>query len=54
MEVPCCSGVRYVVDEAFKRARKEIPVAEQTITLQGQEVEGGRRQGPGEGHRRET
>ncbi len=56
MEVPCCSGVRYVVDEALKRAGKEIPVAEKTITLQGQAVEGGlvRRRGPGGGHRRET
>jgi ferredoxin len=55
MEVPCCSGVRYVVDEALKRAGKEIPVAEKTITLQGQAVEGGlvRRRGPGGGHRRE-
>ncbi len=40
MEVPCCGGVRYVVDEALKRAKKEIPVAEQTITLQGEAVEG--------------
>lgn len=58
MEVPCCSGVRTVVDRALKRAGKEIPVAEKTITLQGQAVEGGmvRRRGPGPGgpHRRET
>ena len=56
MEVPCCSGVRYIVDEALKRAGKEIPVREQTITLQGQAVEGSiaRRRGPGTGHRRET
>ncbi|WP_292518244.1 4Fe-4S binding protein [Methanoculleus sp.] len=49
MEVPCCSGVRYVVDEALKRAGKEIPVAEQTVTLQGEVVEGSRvrRRGPG-------
>lgn len=55
MEVPCCSGVRYVVDEALKRAKKEIPVAEKTITLQGEAVEGSiaRRRGPGTGHRRE-
>lgn len=55
MEVPCCSGVRHVVDEALKRAGKEIPVTEQTITLQGQAVEGSqvRRRGPGKGHRRE-
>ncbi|PKL61639.1 MAG: 4Fe-4S ferredoxin [Methanomicrobiales archaeon HGW-Methanomicrobiales-2] len=55
MEVPCCSGVRYVVDEALKRAGNEIPVAEKTITLQGEAVEGGRvrRRGPGGGHRRD-
>ena len=55
MEVPCCSGVRYVVNEALKRAKKEIPVAEKTITLQGEAVEGSiaRRRGPGTGHRRE-
>ncbi len=55
MEVPCCSGVRYIVDEALKRAKIEIPVAEKTITLQGEAVEGSivRRRGPGTGHRRE-
>ena len=55
MEVPCCSGVRYIVDEALKRAKEEIPVAEKTITLQGEAVEGSivRRRGPGTGHRRE-
>lgn len=55
MEVPCCSGVRYIVDEALKRAKKGIPVAEKTITLQGEAVEGSivRRRGPGTGHRRE-
>lgn len=51
MEVPCCSGVRYIVDESLKRAEKEIPVVEHTITLQGDAIEGGltRRRG----HRRE-
>jgi len=55
MEVPCCTGVRSVVDRALERAGKEIPVAEKTITLQGQAVEGGmaRRRGPGGAHRRE-
>lgn len=42
MEVPCCGGVRYVVDQALERSGKEILVDEQTITLQGQ-VEKGRR-----------
>ncbi|MDV2481879.1 4Fe-4S dicluster domain-containing protein [Methanoculleus sp. Wushi-C6] len=56
MEVPCCSGVRHVVDAALERAGKEIPVTEQTITLQGQAVEGSlvRRPGPGAAQRRET
>jgi len=36
MEVPCCSGVRYIVDRALERAGKTIPVDEKTITLQGE------------------
>jgi NAD-dependent dihydropyrimidine dehydrogenase PreA subunit len=36
MEVPCCGGVRYVVDEALKRSGKKIPVIEVTITIEGQ------------------
>jgi len=35
MEVPCCSGVRYVVDQALEKAGKQIPVAEKTITIEG-------------------
>ncbi len=35
MEVPCCSGVRYVVDRALDRSAKKIPVSEKTITIQG-------------------
>ncbi len=35
MEVPCCSGVRYVVDRALEKARKTIPVEEKTITIEG-------------------
>ncbi|MFA5211798.1 MAG: 4Fe-4S binding protein [Methanoregula sp.] len=35
MEVPCCSGVRYVVDTALERAGKKIPVSEKTITIDG-------------------
>lgn len=42
MEVPCCSGVRYVVDEALRRADKEIQVVEYTVTLQGEVIEGRR------------
>ncbi len=36
MEVPCCSGVRYVVDRALERSAKKVPVSEKTITIQGE------------------
>ena len=36
MEVPCCSGVRFVVDQALERSAKKIPVTEKTITIQGE------------------
>jgi NAD-dependent dihydropyrimidine dehydrogenase PreA subunit len=36
MEVPCCSGVRYVVDRALEQSGKKIPVTEKTITIQGE------------------
>jgi NAD-dependent dihydropyrimidine dehydrogenase PreA subunit len=35
MEVPCCGGVRYVVDKALEKAGKKIPVEEKTISIQG-------------------
>jgi NAD-dependent dihydropyrimidine dehydrogenase PreA subunit len=35
MEVPCCGGTRYVLNEAMKRAGKELPVSEHVVTLQG-------------------
>lgn len=35
MVVPCCGGVRYVVDRALERSGKTIPVSETTISLQG-------------------
>ena len=35
MEVPCCGGVRYVVDKALEQSGKKIPVNEKTITIQG-------------------
>jgi NAD-dependent dihydropyrimidine dehydrogenase PreA subunit len=38
MEVPCCGGVRYVVDKALEKAGKKIPVVEKTITIQGEVV----------------
>ncbi len=36
MEVPCCGGVRYVVDKALEKAGKQIPVEEKTVTIQGE------------------
>jgi ferredoxin len=36
MEVPCCGGVRHVVDKALERSGKKIPVTEKTITIQGE------------------
>jgi len=35
MEVPCCGGVRYVVDKALEKAGKKIPVKEETVTIRG-------------------
>ena len=35
MEVPCCGGVRHVVDQALAKAGKDIPVVEKTITITG-------------------
>ena len=35
MEVPCCGGVRHVVDKALERSARKIPVIEKTITIQG-------------------
>jgi NAD-dependent dihydropyrimidine dehydrogenase PreA subunit len=35
MEVPCCSGVRSVVDRALEKAGTKIPVGEKTISIEG-------------------
>jgi hypothetical protein len=35
MEVPCCSGVKYVVDKALAKAGVVIPVEEKTVTIDG-------------------
>jgi Pyruvate/2-oxoacid:ferredoxin oxidoreductase delta subunit len=35
MEVPCCGGVRYVVEKALEKAGKKIPVEEKTISIKG-------------------
>jgi len=39
MEVPCCSGVNYVLDSALERSGKKIPVQSYTILIQGGVVE---------------
>ncbi len=36
MEVPCCGGVRYVVDRALERSGKQVPVTERTISMRGE------------------
>jgi hypothetical protein len=35
MEVPCCGGVRRIVDRALEEAGKQIPVTEKTIAISG-------------------
>jgi NAD-dependent dihydropyrimidine dehydrogenase PreA subunit len=35
MEVPCCGGIRQVVDQALARAGVTIPVEEKTVTIEG-------------------
>jgi NAD-dependent dihydropyrimidine dehydrogenase PreA subunit len=36
MEVPCCGGVRYVVENAMEKAGLKITVIEKTITINGE------------------
>lgn len=38
MEVPCCTGVLYVINQALARSGKTIPVKEITISIDGQVV----------------
>jgi NAD-dependent dihydropyrimidine dehydrogenase PreA subunit len=35
MEVPCCGGVRYVVDKAKERAGVQVPVEEKVVAISG-------------------
>lgn len=36
MEVPCCGGVRYVVEKALERAGVQLPIAERVVTISGE------------------
>ena len=36
MEVPCCGGVRAVIDRALERSGKTIPVTEKTVSIRGE------------------
>jgi len=35
MEVPCCGGVRNIVEKALKRSKKEVPIEEFIISING-------------------
>jgi hypothetical protein len=35
MEVPCCSGVTYIINQALERSGKKVPEKEFTITIDG-------------------
>jgi hypothetical protein len=36
MEVPCCSGLTHIVQEARKRADSDIPVEEVIVSIKGE------------------
>jgi hypothetical protein len=38
MEVPCCGGIARAVEEALRRAGRELPVADVTIGVRGQRL----------------
>jgi hypothetical protein len=38
MEVPCCGGIARAVEEALRRAGRELPVATVTIGVRGQRL----------------
>jgi NAD-dependent dihydropyrimidine dehydrogenase PreA subunit len=40
MEVPCCSGVVYIVSKALERSQKDFPVREFTVTIDGRILPG--------------
>ena len=36
MEVPCCGGINYVVQQALEKAGKNIPLKEHVISVKGE------------------
>ena len=36
MEVPCCGGVNYVIEQALEKSGKSIPVKVYTISINGE------------------
>jgi ferredoxin len=38
MEVPCCGGVNFVVNQALQKSGKKIPVKDYTISIKGEAV----------------
>lgn len=36
MEVPCCGGMRYVVEKAMERAGVQVPIEEKVVTINGE------------------
>ncbi len=39
MEVPCCSAMNVIIEKAIKKAGKNIPVEQITISTRGEELE---------------
>ena len=40
MEVPCCYGLRHIVDEAIGMSGKQIPVHTHVISIRGEKLQG--------------
>ena len=36
MQVPCCNGVRRIVEDALDRSAKQIPVKDVTVSIRGE------------------
>ena len=39
MEVPCCFGLRRLVEEAIELSGKKIPLKQQTISIKGEKID---------------